>query len=58
MNSNGFADKLECFVVFFGSLPSGSSLFVWGGSPALSIASRIPPALGTSDLRETKEGRS
>ena len=57
MNSNGFADKLECVVVFFGSLPSDSSFFL-GGSPALSIASRIPPALGTSDLRETKEGRS
>ena len=31
MNSNGFADKLECVVVFFGSLPSDSSFFVWGG---------------------------
>ena len=30
MNSNGFADKLECFVVFFGSLPSDSS-FLFGG---------------------------
>ncbi len=58
MNSNGFADKLECFVVFFRSLPSDSRFFDWGGSPALSIASRIPPALGTSDLRETKEARS
>ena len=31
MNFSGFADKLECFVVFFGSLPSDSRFFVWGG---------------------------